>query len=109
MDKRESAKAEIDRLYRLYYQKDKEFESAKLKRIILTVLGFSVVFFWIFYQLSEPSGWEILQVLVLSVIFSGFYCFINVCIFAPLALKGRDEGDQLREIKRKIDELQKEL
>ena len=109
MDKKESTRAEIDRLYRLYYQLDEEFESAKMKRNILTILGFAVVFFWILWQLMSPSGWDILKAAVLALIWSGIHFFVNACIFGPLASKGRDEGDRLRDIKKKISELEKEL
>jgi hypothetical protein len=109
MDKKESTRAEIERLYRLYYQLDKEFESAKMKRTVLTILGFAVVFFWILCQLMSPSGWDILKAVVFALIWSGIHFFVNACIFGPLASKGRDEGDRLRDIKKKISELEKEL
>ena len=109
MDKKESTRAEIERLYRLYYQLDKEFESAKIKRTALTILGFAVVFFWILCQLMSPSGWDILIAVVFALIWSGIHFFVNACIFGPLASKGRDEGDRLRNIKKKISELEKEL
>jgi hypothetical protein len=46
MDKKEEIRAEIDRLYRFYYEKDKEFESAKMKRFVLAILGFSFVYLY---------------------------------------------------------------
>jgi hypothetical protein len=109
MDKKEEIRAEIDRLYRFYYEKDKEFESAKMKRFVLAILGFSFVYLYILYILWEPSGWDVLYTIVLSIVFSGLHCFINSAIFGALAYKGRDEGDTLRHIKERIANLEKEL
>ena len=109
MDKKEEIRAEIDRLYRFYYEKDKEFESAKMKRFVLTILGFSFVYLYILYNLWEPSGWNILYTIVLSIVFSGIHCLINAVVFGTLAYKGKVEGDTLRHIKERIANLEKEL
>ena len=109
MDKKENTRAEIDRLYSLYNQLDKQFESAKMKRNILTILGFAVVFFWILCQIMSPFGWDVLKAVVFALIWSGIHFFVNACIFGPLAAKGRDEGDRLRDIRKKISDLEKEL
>ena len=109
MDNKESTMAEINRLYRLYDQLDKQFEDAKMKRNILTILGFAVVFFWILCQRMTPSGWDILKVTVLALVWSGIHFFVNACIFGPLANKGRDEENRLKDIRKRISELQNEL
>ena len=54
MDKKESTRAEIDRLYRLYYQLDEEFESAKMKRNILTILVLPLYSFGFYGNLCPP-------------------------------------------------------
>lgn len=41
MDKKEE---ELKRLYRLYHERDQEFEKAKGKRCNITILAFSIVF-----------------------------------------------------------------
>ena len=80
-----------------------------MKRNILTILGFAVVFFWILCQLMSPSGWDILIAAVFALIWSGIHFLVNACIFSPIASKGRDEADRLRDIRKQISELEKEV
>ena len=105
----EQIKAEINRLYKLYYERDKEYETAKGKRCLLTLAGFAVVFFGILCAVLEPQGWDILFMLFLAIIWSGVHFFVNVSVFGALSDKGRDEGDYLRNLKKRIAELEKEL
>ena len=108
MDTKET-KDEIARLYKLYYERDKAFESAKMKRTLLTVAGFSLAIFILLCYLWSPSGWKILETLIYSVVFAGIHCFINGCIFASLAHKGHEESEALKYIKNRIQELEKKI
>lgn len=108
MDAKET-KDEIARLYRIYHEKDKAFESAKLKRTILTITGFTLLIFISLCYLWSPSGWKILETLIYSIIFAGIHCFINGCVFATLAHKGHEEAEALKYIKNRIRELEKQV
>ena len=98
---------ELKRLYRLLYQKDKEFEKAKLKRTLLTILGFSLFYFIVICQTGKPVGFDILKVIVIAIVLGGFHFFINACIFAPLCQKGREEGEFLDSIRKRISDLER--
>jgi len=108
MDKN-NIKEELNRLYQRYYQMDKEYESAKLKRNLLTMLGFGILFFVLLNAIMEPTGWRVLIVLVMAIFLSGIHFFVNGSVFGWLAAKGREEGEHLNYIKRRISELEKEL
>lgn len=97
---------EIDRLRRLYYEKDKEFEAAKRKRTLITWLGFAALFFCLFICSTDVYGMEILGVLGASLFLSAFYVLINVLIFGWLAGKGNDETQILASIEKRIRDLE---
>lgn len=93
-------------LWRRYFELDKAFENAKLKRMIITILAFSIAIFIILCQIGGiPKGINILYLVVISVVLSGIHFFINVFIFGYLAHKGREERDILERIRKEISEL----
>ena len=98
---------ELKRLYRLLYQKDQEFEKAKLKRTLLTILGFSLFYFVILYSIGNNTLKDIIMEIVISVVLGGFHFFINLCIFAPLCQKGREETSFLDSLRKRISELER--
>ena len=104
MDKKE----EISSLYKLLYDKDREFEKAKGKRTLITLLGFTAFYFWI---ITAIRGFELsidlLIYLVIAIIISWFHFWVNGTIFGYLANKGRDEADALERIRKGIRELEK--
>ena len=97
---------ERDRLYKLYWQRDKEFETAKLKRTIFTIIGFAVFYFIVLYQIGKPSGFDILWALISALVIAGFHFYINSFIFLYLFNKGRQESDRLAAIKKQFEELE---
>lgn len=112
-------KAELERLYKLYYEKDNEYEKAKGKRTWLTVLGFTVFYLIVFYAISkkiiEPrftnEGEALLLLAVLSVISfitSWIHYFVNAAIFGYISQKGRKEYEELQNIKRKVNAIKDE-
>ena len=103
----ETKQKELNRLYELYYERDKKFESAKGKRTILTILGFTAFYFYVLYSIGEPTGWDVLWALVVALVMAGFHFFINASIFLWLFRKGQEESDNLKAIKQRIDELSK--
>lgn len=99
---------ELNRLYRLYYERDKEFEKAKGRRTLLSVLGFSVWYFWIYCNFLAPSGIrEVLLSIVFAIITSVFHVLINGTIFWHLIDNSRREYERLEHIKKQIQELEK--
>ena len=109
MEKRNNEKnnEELKRLYRLLYEKDKEFESAKLKRVLLTILGFAVLYFILLFSIWNPTGLDVLAVVGIAIVLAGFHFFVNACVFLPLAQKGRDESEALSAIRKRISELER--
>ena len=100
---------ERNRLYRLLYERDKEFEAAKLKRMIITIIGFSIAYFYLFFAISKVYGvitwYTIIFLTIASIIVSVFHFFINASIFGALAQKGRAESDILENIRKEISKL----
>lgn len=95
-------------LWKLYWQKDKEFEAAKGKRTILSILLFAVGYFVVIYALSkQPSDWKIIGgILLASIFFAGIHFWINSFIFLYLFQKGREEAEILERIKKRIEQEQ---
>lgn len=120
----EARKKERDRLIRLYYEKDKEFESAKGKRTIISILFFSLVYLIILFSFdyaiiysSTGEGIHLKDIvsnfmffvpmLVYSLIFGVIHFFANAAIFSQLSQMGRNENEHLKYIEKRIRELEK--
>lgn len=106
--KKDPKQEELNRLYKLYWGKDEQFEKAKGKRTIITILVFSIFYYWILYITDEPSGIEILYLVLPAVFMAGFHFIINATIFSHLSAKGREENETLDSIKKRIREIEKE-
>ena len=96
---------EKNRLYRLLNERDKQFEAAKLKRMIITIIGFAIFYFYVLYALEKPTGESIIFCLILSIVLSGVHFFVNAAIFGALAQKGREESEILENIRKEISKL----
>lgn len=108
MSDNETRKKERDRLIRLYYERDKEFESAKGKRMIITILAFSLLYFVVFFQIGYIADvTDFLMTAVISIVFGGIHFWVNALIFSRLFQKGKEEREALEYIERKIRELEK--
>ena len=93
-------------LWRRYFELDKAFENAKLKRMIITILAFSIAIFIIFWRTGEISmGIGIVGDIIASIVLAGIYVLINTLVFGQLADKGRDEADILERLRKEISEL----
>lgn len=92
-------------LYRLISEKDAQFEKAKERRTIKTILAFAVVFFLILCKFENPSGIEFVWTAVLSIIFAAIHFFVNALIFSHLVLQGEAERKYLEELRRQLSEL----
>lgn len=96
-------------LLKLYYQKDKEFEAAKGKRTILTILLFAVVYFVVMYALTKPADWKgVCGNLLASIFIAGIHFWFNSIIFLTLFNKSDAETKTLQDIKKRISELEKQ-
>lgn len=97
-------------LLKLYWQRDKEFEAAKGKRTILTILLFSVCYFVIIYAIAKkPTDIKaIAALLVVSIILACIHFWFNISIFLYLFQKGREETEILERIRKEISELEKQ-
>ena len=85
-----------------------EFESANKKRNIITILGFTLLFFLLICFFGKPTGIDILWGLLISVCASLFYYFINFSIFISwLATKGMEEHNRLSSLDNDIKYLEK--
>ena len=102
----ETKQKERNRLHKLYCERDKEFEAAKGKRTILTILGFTVFYFCVLYFTEAPTGWELIGALLVALIMAVFHFYINALIFTYLVDKGHDENEVLKQIEKKISELE---
>jgi hypothetical protein len=97
--------SERDRLCRLYIERHKEFEAAKKKRVTITILGFAVFYFYIFWSLGKPTGWFILLVAVIALLCSFGHFWLNLTIFGYLSRKGHEEAMRLESIRNQIKEI----
>lgn len=92
-------------LWKLYHEKDKEFEKAKGKRTLVTILGFAIFYFVVLYWLWKPTDIKgIGEALIAALFFGGLHFLVNAAIFSHLCNKGRDESEVLKQIKKKIEE-----
>ena len=97
---------ERKRLYKLLYERDKKFEKAKGRRMIVTLIGFAAFYFWLLCEFTEPMGWEIAGELAVAAVFAGIHVFANMLVFGYLANKGREESEILDSIRKRIREIE---
>ena len=96
-------------LLKLYYQKDKEFEAAKGKRMILTLLFFVIVYYalmWILFGRPDDFITAILSLLPVT-FFAAIHLLVNATIFGQLHMRSREETEILERIRKEISELEK--
>ena len=99
-------KVEKNELCRLLAQKEKEFENAKTRRMIITILVFSAVFFLVLYSAESPTGLEIIGVALASIFLAGLYFFLNAIVFSTLFQKSETEKKVLEFLRKKISEIE---
>ena len=92
-------------LWKLYNEKDKEFEKAKGKRTLVTILGFTIFYFIVLCWIEKPTSIAgIGAYLIVAVVSGGIHFWINALVFSYLCNKGRDESEVLKQIKKEMDE-----
>ena len=108
----------IEELYKLYYERNADFEKAKSKRMWWTVIGFTVFYLIVLYNFCftyiDPKidnfGEEfgIIAILcVFSFIASWIHYWVNITIFGHISIKGREEYEMLQKIQNEINELKR--
>lgn len=103
-------KEELNRLYRLLCERDKQFEANKLRRAIYTILGFAAVYFWVLIKMMNPESLvDFVMCLVIALVASGFHFFINAAVFGALSQKSQEENETLNHIRKQIAELEKTI
>lgn len=96
---------ERERLCQLYIERDKEFQSAKTRRVVFTLIGFAIFYFFLLCNLKAPTGWGYLVYVLCAVFFSVIHFIVNDGIFSRICIKGREEADRLQAILEKIQEI----
>lgn len=122
MNEEEKIKEELKSLYQRLYEMDKEFEKAKGKRFIITMLAFTAFYFVITMMLPgntdtklvitaifSSSIPKIIAALLVSTVLAWFHFWINATIFGHLSTKSREERVILDGIRKQIKELEKKL
>lgn len=99
-------KVEKNELCRLLAEKEKEFETAKLKRMIITILVFSAVFFLLLYFAEYPTGLEIIGMALASIFLGGLSFFVNAVVFTTLFRRSETEKKVLEFLRKKISEIE---
>ena len=92
-------------LYRLLVTKEAEFEKAKQKRAIKTILAFAIVFFLLLCLDEKPSGIEYVWAAFVAIIMAVIHLLVNAPIFHYLVLQGEAERKYLEELRRQLSEL----
>lgn len=121
MSDEEKTKEELKRLYKKLYETDKEFEKAKGKRFIITMLIFTAFYFVVIMAIigfDIRSAIEaifskaiigILAILFASVMLAWFHFWANAAIFGQLSDVSSRERKIIDGIASRIKELEKKL
>jgi hypothetical protein len=96
MDKKE--------LRKLLYEKEKQVEAARSKRMWKMLAGFSVAYYLLLLWFEKPTGLELILNVPASVIFAGIHIWINTPIFHQVFSIAQAEDNILRDIRRQISE-----
>lgn len=96
MDKKE--------LYRLLIEKEAQFERAKGKRAVKTILAYSIAFFLLFCYQLKPSGLDYIGCALISVLVGGVHFIVNAPIYSYLVLQGEAERKYLEDLRKQLSE-----
>jgi hypothetical protein len=96
MDKKE--------LYKQLAVKEAQFEKAKERRAIKTILAFAAVFFLLLCWVEEPTGIEFVWTAVSAVVMAGIHFVVNAAIFGMLSLQSESERKYLEDLRKQLSE-----
>lgn len=91
-------------LYQLLVTKEAQFEKAKERRAIKTIVAFAVIFFLLLCWVEEPTGIEFIWAAVLAVVMAGVYFVVNAAVFGWLSLKSESERKYLEQLRKQLSE-----
>lgn len=91
-------------LYRLLIEKERQFEKAKTKRLIKTILAYAIAFFLFFCYLNKPSGLDFIGYALISVLVSAVHIWINAPVFSYLVRQGEAERKYLEDLRKQLSE-----
>lgn len=108
-------KRERDRLIRLYYELDDQYQRAKGRRTLITILAFSLFYLIIFFSFGEEihlkdiidNFWNFVSMVFCSLVLGGIHFWANLTIFSQIIYKSREENEHLKYIENRIRELEK--
>ena len=89
-------------LYKLLVAKERQFEKAKERRAIKTILAFAVVFFLILCWVEKPSGIEFIWAAVVAVVMAVVHVFVNATVFGWLSMQSESERKYLEDLRKKL-------
>lgn len=96
---------ELNYYYKLLKTTEEKVEKARTKRVIKTILFFSVLYFIAFFFKDSPDGLEVLWTLLTSVFVGGIHFWLNSIVFSSLSTKGEAEKRSIELIENKIKQL----
>lgn len=96
MDKKE--------LYKLLAVREAQFEKAKERRAVKTILAFAIVFFMLLCLVDKPEGLELLWAAFASVIVAGIYVVVNAIVFGWLFQQSETERKILEDMRKQLSE-----
>ena len=102
---KELRQQEINRLHKLLCEREKEFNRAKTRRLIITAAGFATFYFLVLFNIGDHAWLNIAEDFVVAVVFAVFHVFINGSIFGWLFQKSIAEDRRLEAIIKQIQEL----
>lgn len=89
-------------LWKQYQEKDREYEKAKGKRALLTILGFTIAYYFVFLLADKPTGIGIILTILPALFAAGIHFWANTIVFTWLNSKGREEQEHLDYLKKEI-------
>lgn len=93
-------------LYKLLSEAEKQADKARLKRVIITVVGYAIGMCYIFCLLGDVSGFaDIALFFLLALIASLVLFFINTAVYHWLFERSRIEQARVENIKNQISAL----
>lgn len=95
-------------LYRIFHKREKQVETAKNKRAIITIGAFTLVYFLIFCLDKKPTGLDVIGDIISAFFIASLHFGINATIFQQLFSRSEAERKELEEIKKRISELEKQ-
>ena len=104
-----AAYKERARLCKVYCEKDQEYEKAKGKRTLFTILGFCIVYYLILYWMGRPTGIALAIIALPAILIGVFNYWIGLTIFGWLGTKGHEEQSHLDRLKEEISSIEKTI